>query len=239
MAGHSKWANIKHKKAAEDAKRGKLFTRLSKEISVAARTSGADPSANPRLRQLIEKARALNMPLDNVSRAIKRGTGELPGVQYEAHMYEGYGPDGIAVMVDVLTDNKNRTVAELRRIFSSAGGSLAESGAVSWMFQRSGVIRAKDEQNRSEDDVMAAVLAYDVSDVQKDENIVTIYCDLKSLDAIKTVLEQENFVIENADIEWVAQNPVDLNETQAKKAYEFLEKLEEHDDTQNIYSNIG
>ena len=142
MSGHSKWSTIKHKKAALDSKRGQAFTKLIKEITIAARLGGGDPNGNPRLRLLLDKAKALNMPMDNAKRAIQRGTGELPGVNYEEYNYEGYGPYGFAVIVETLTDNKNRTVSELRRIFSSKGGTLAESGAVSWMFERLGVVRA-------------------------------------------------------------------------------------------------
>jgi YebC/PmpR family DNA-binding regulatory protein len=160
MSGHSKWATIKRKKAAVDAKRGKEFTKLIKEITVAAR-GGGDPAGNPRLRLLMDKAKEINMPLDNVSRAIKRGTGEMPGVSYEEQMYEGYGPHGIAVVLETLTDNKNRTVAEIRRLFSSQGGSLAESGAVSWMFTRLGVVEVSGAQ--SEDQLLELLLDYEES----------------------------------------------------------------------------
>lgn len=238
MAGHSKWANIKHKKAAADAKRGKLFTRLSKEISIAAK-SNADPQANPRLRQLIEKARDLNMPLDNINRAIKRGTGELPGVSYEEHLYEGYGPAHVAVIVETLTDNKNRTVAEIRRLFTSHGGSLAEGGAVSWMFKKLGVIRTK-QMAISEDEMLELLLAFDIEDLHKtDENTFTIYCQPQSLEEIKEILKNHTIDIEHGELEWVAQTPLELNDSESEKAIAFLEALEEHDDVQNVYTNLG
>jgi YebC/PmpR family DNA-binding regulatory protein len=237
MAGHSKWANIKHKKAAADAKRGKLFTRLSKEISIAAKSS-ADPQANPRLRQLIEKARDLNMPLDNITRAIKKGTGELPGVSYEAHLYEGYGPHNVAVIVETLTDNKNRTVGEIRRIFTSNGGSMAEGGAVSWMFKKCGVIRTK-QTDMSEDTILELLLAHEINDIQRIESSFTITCAPHSLEEIKQVLQNAHVSIESAELEWVAQNPLELDEKEAQKAIEFLEQLEEHDDVQNVYTNLA
>lgn len=239
MAGHSKWANIKHKKAAQDAKRGKAFTRITKEISVAARVGGGDPTANPRLRQLIEKARDINMPMDNVQRAIKRGTGELPGVSYEEQLYEGYGPHGIAVIVETLTDNKNRTVADMRRLFSSHGSSLAEGGAVAWMFAKLGVVRATAQTETSEDAILEYLLDYDVQDIFVTEKNITVMCDPKSLEDIKQALEEEGFTIESTDLEWVAQQNISLTGQQEEKAIAFLEKLEEHDDVQDVYTNLA
>ncbi|MGB8467723.1 MAG: YebC/PmpR family DNA-binding transcriptional regulator [Candidatus Babeliales bacterium] len=237
MSGHSKWATIKHKKAAIDAKRGKAFTRIAKEISVAAKQS-SDPNANPRLRHLIEKAREMNMPFDNINRAIKRGTGELPGVSYESHLYEGYGPHNVAVIVETLTDNKNRTVAEIRRLFTSAGGSLAEGGAVSWMFKKLGVIRTKEVTGISEDTMLEKLIDFDINDLQLDDNVFTIICEPQSLEKIKQTLVKENIAIESAELEWVAQNKLSLAEAEAQKAITFLEELEEHDDVQNVYANL-
>ena len=177
MSGHSKWATIKRKKAVLDSKRGKEFTKLIKEITVAARIGGGDPAANPRLRLLLEKAKEINMPLDNTTRAIKRGTGEMPGMQYEEQSYEGYGPFGTAVVVDALTDNKNRTVAELRRIFTSSGGSLAETGSVNWMFARMGVIQVSG--TTSEDSLLEMLLDYDIKDISYDGEMFSITCDPK------------------------------------------------------------
>lgn len=238
MSGHSKWSNIKHKKAAADAKRGKLFTRLSKEISIAARAN-SDPTANPRLRQLIEKARDLNMPMDNVTRAIKRGTGELPGVSYESHLYEGYGPHGIAVIIEVLTDNKNRTVADIRRIFTSTGGSLAESGAVSWMFKKMGVVRTKEALEITEDQLLEALIDFEVHDMYQVNNAYVITCSPQSLEGVKNAVHALQIPIESADLEWIAQNTVTLSGEQEEKAINFLQEVEEHDDVQDVYTNLA
>lgn len=237
MAGHSKWANIKHKKAKEDAKRGKAFTTLIKEITICAKTGGGDPAGNPRLRTLLEKAREINMPLENTQRAIKRGTGELPGVTYEAITYEGYGPGGSAVMVDTLTDNRNRTVAELRHLFSSKGGNLAETGAVGWMFHKLGVVRASTD--KSEDELLELLLDFDVHDISKDGDMVTIQCDPKSLDMVKKTVVDAGIKVENADLEWVATTPTSLTGEQEEKALALLEALDDHQDVQNVYTNLA
>jgi len=237
MAGHSKWSTIKHKKAKEDAKRGKAFTKLIKEISVVARIGGGDPSGNPRLRLLLEKAKEINMPKENAERAIKKGTGELPGVNYEAITYEGYGPYGIAVMVDTLTDNKNRTVAGMRRLFSSKGGNLAENGAVSWIFEKKGVIRVSGNEI-SEDELLEKLIDYDIDDITKDENIFCIICESKSLMKVKSETEKIGLLTENIDLEWIPKTTTQLSEEQAEKAYEFLEKLDDHEDVQNVYTNL-
>lgn len=236
MSGHSKWATIKRKKAALDNKRGKAFSQLTKEITVAARLGGGDPAGNSRLRLLMEKARVINMPSDNIARAIKRGTGELPGVSYEASTYEGYGPQGIAVMVDVLTDNKNRTVADLRRLFSSQGGSLAESGAVSWMFNKLGVVQAVGKID--EDTLIEKLIEFDIKDIDQADNIVTITCDPRALEGVKNAITYLGLKVEHADLEWVAQNDLDLHGEPAQKATEFLNELEEHDDVQHVYTNF-
>lgn len=236
MSGHSKWATIKRKKATIDAKRGKAFSQLTKEISIAAR-AGGDPNGNSRLRLLMEKAKEINMPTENVMRAIKRGTGELPGVQYESQLYEGYGPHGIAIIVEALTDNKNRTVAELRRLFSNKGGSLGETGSVNWMFAKMGVVRAVGT-GISEDALLETLLDYDIKDISHDENVFIITCDPKSLDEVKQAVAKTGLTIENADVEWVAQNTTALAGEQAEKAYEFLNELEEHDDVQHVYTNV-
>jgi len=238
MAGHSKWANIRHKKGREDAKRGKAFTKLIKEITVAARTGGGDVDHNPRLRQLVEKAKQINMPKENTERAIKKGTGELPGVHYEAVQYEGYGPNGIAILVETLTDNKNRTVADLRHLFSSKGGNLGESGSVSWMFEHRGVIRAQDGTT-TEDELLEKLIDFDIIDLTRHENLFSIVCNLKSLDAVKKAVENLGIKVESADLEWVPKTPMDLPEDQAQKAYEFLSSLDDHDDVQNVYTNLS
>lgn len=238
MAGHSKWKTIKHKKAAQDAKRGKAFTKLIKEITVVARDGGGDISANPRLRMLVEKAKAINMPQDNVTRAIKKGTGELPGQAFESINYEGYGPYGIAIVVEALTDNKNRTVSDMRHMFSKANGNLAESGAVSWMFERKGVITAKAD-HKTEDDLLELLFDYDVSDIKEDDHLFMIYTDPKETDAVKHVLDQHGIKIESAELEWVAKNPVELDEQQTAQAIELLEQLDDHDDVQHVYTNLA
>lgn len=238
MAGHSKWHNIKHKKAASDAKKAKVFTKLIKEITVAARMGGGDPAQNPTLRTLLEKGKKVNMPQDNAIRAIKKGTGELPGVSYEAHQYEGYGPNGIAVIVDVLTDNKNRAVANIRSTFTRKGGSLAEGGAVKWMFERLGVIHGTSDMN--EDDLLENLLEYDVKTIEKgDDNHYIISCDIQALEEVKQALESLNFTVEEAEPEWVAKEKLELPDDKQDAAVEFLQAVEDLDDVQNIYTNLG
>jgi YebC/PmpR family DNA-binding regulatory protein len=236
MAGHSKWANIKHKKAKEDEKRGKAFTKLIKEITVCAR-QGGDPAHNAQLRNLVEKAKGINMPQDNVTRAIKKGTGELPGITYEEILYEGYGPEGIAVLAHALTDNKNRTVAELRRLFSSKGGSLAETGSVNWMFEKKGVI--KIVITIQEDELLESLYDYDIDDVRCGQGWCTIVCDVHALDTIKKLLQEKDVTIDSAELEWVAKIPLVLEESKAQKIYDFLHALDDHDDIQHVYSNIA
>lgn len=239
MSGHSKWKTIKHKKAALDAKRGKAFTKLIKEITVVARDGGGDPAGNPRLRMLIEKARLINMPQENITRAIKKGTGELPGQSFEAVNYEGYGPSGIAIIIEALTDNKNRTVSDMRHMFTKASGNLGESGVVSWMFERQGVLTIK-ASDKTEDDLLELLIDYDLCDIKKEDHLFIIYCDPKSTDAIKHILEQQKGItVESADIDWVAKNPITLNEQESTKAVEFLEQLDDHDDVQNVYTNLA
>jgi YebC/PmpR family DNA-binding regulatory protein len=236
MSGHSKWATIKRKKAALDTKRGKEFTKLIKEITIAAKHSGGDPTGNPRLRTLLEKAREVNMPHENTIRAIKRGTGELPGVSYEEQMYEGYGPHGIAVMVEALTDNKNRTVAELRRLFSNYGGNLAEAGAVGWMFKQMGVVRAYGPVK--EDLILEELLNFDITDFSADDDHYVITTDPKSVEKVKQKLQELGLTIESAQTELVAQNSVELSGQEAHKATELLSALDDNDDVQNVYTNL-
>lgn len=237
MAGHSKWANIKHKKAKEDASRGKAFTKLVKEITVAAH-EGGDINANPRLRTLVEKAKDINMPQDNIKRAIQKGTGELPGVKYEFHMYEGYGPGGIAVIVEMLTDNKNRAVAELRHAFSRKGGNVAENGAVNWMFAQKGIIKATGG-TFSEDQLLEKLLDYDVEDISKDEDIFTMQTSVKALNDVKDAVKGFGLKVDHAEIEWVAKDLLHLSDEEAERAVEFLDALDALDDIQNVYTNLG
>ena len=238
MSGHSKWSTIKHKKAILDSKRGKAFTKLIKEITVAARLGGGDVNANPRLRTLMEKAKSINMPIDNATRAIKKGTGELPGMSYEQYMYEGYGPSGIAVIVEILTDNKNRSVADLRHAFSSKGGNLAENGAVSWMFEKMGVIKIKADKI-TEDELLEKLFDFDISDISKGEDIFFITCNIKSIEAIKEELTKLGLQILSSEIEWTPKTTMNLENQDSEKAYEFLEFIEDLDDVQNVYTNLG
>lgn len=238
MAGHSKWSQIKRKKAIEDNKRGQAFTKLIKEIVVSARDGGGDPAGNARLRLLLEKAKEINMPQENSLRAIKRGTGELPGMSYDHIQYEGYGPHNVAIIIDALTDNKNRTVAELRRLFSSHGGALGETGTVAWMFNRKGVIRVKDLP-LTEDQLIEALLDYDVEDISYDDNLIAVYCDIKALEPIKEKIIALGGKIESADPEWVAHTTHEVSESDSEKVYNFLSELQDHDDVQNVFTNLA
>lgn len=235
MSGHSKWANIKHKKAKEDAKRGKQFTTLIKEITVCAKTGG-DIHGNPRLRHLVEKAKKLNMPGENITRAIKKGTGELPGVSYESVTYEGYGPGGIAIIVEVLTDNKNRAVADMRVIFSRNGGHLAETGAVNWMFEKLGVIRVKT--NMTEEQLLEKLIDFDIHEISTHEGTLTITTPLATLAEVTEAIKNLELQVDDSEIEWVAKNLLSVTPEQEEKAMNLLEKLEDNDDVQNVYTNL-
>ena len=237
MAGHNKWSQIKHKKAKEDSKRGKIFTRLSKEITVAAREGGGDPAGNARLRALLEKARDANMPAENTQRAIKKGTGELPGAQYEELMYEGYGPHGVAIIVETLSDNRNRTVADLRRLFSKGGGSIAEGGAVRWMFAKKGVVRAAGEV--SEEQLFDLLANTDIDDLHCEENLCCITCSPKEMSAVQKLLAGANLTIESAEIEWVPSSTAELDESDADKVLQLLSTLQDLDDVKSVYTSLG
>jgi YebC/PmpR family DNA-binding regulatory protein len=238
MSGHSKWSTIKHKKAKEDAKRGKVFTKLIREITVAAREGGGDVSGNPRLRVVVDKAKAANMPQDNITRAIKKGTGELEGVSYQASTFEGYGPFGVAVVVETLSDNNKRTVSSLKHLFSKMGGNLAEAGAVSWMFEHKGVLRFPKD-GLTEDDILEKMIDYNIDDVMIIDGVVSITCDIKTLQEVKTGAEEHGLKIEDAAFEWVPKNMMKLEEKdQEEKVYRFLEALEDLDDVQHVYANL-
>jgi len=237
MAGHSKWANIKHKKAKEDGKKSKVYTKIIKEITMAAREGGGNPDMNPRLRLLMEKGREANMPIENTMRAIKKGTGELPGVCYEEYTYEGYAPNGIAVMVDVITDNKNRTIAEFRRLFSENGGTLGEAGTVGWMFEKLGAVNAIGKT--TEDELLEHLIDYNIKDIQIDENNCTVYCDIKALESVKNAIEKAGLKIESSVLEWVAKSTTELPEQKAEKVIEFLSTVQDHEDVKNVYTNLG
>jgi YebC/PmpR family DNA-binding regulatory protein len=237
MSGHSKWATIKHKKGALDAKRGKIFTRLIKEVTIAAKTGGGDPDGNPRLRGAIAAAKAENMPADNIKRAIQRGTGELEGVNYEEITYEGYGPGGVAVIVDVLTDNKNRAVSEIRHAFSKNGGNLGESNSVSWMFTKKGVIVvAKDAV--SEDKLTEIVLDAGAEDLSDEGENWEILCDPKEFENVTNALKAAKITPEHAEVTMISSTYTKLEGAPANQMMRLLETLEDLDDAQNVYSNF-
>ncbi len=237
MSGHSKWAQIKRKKAKTDAERGKVFTKLIREITVAARQGGGDEEANPRLRAAIAAAKAANMPAANIEKAIKRGTGELPGVVYEEVTYEGYGPGGVALLIQVLTDNRNRAVAEIRHILSRHNGSLGEQGSVAWMFERRGVVTVKQE-GLTEDDLMEIVLDAGAEDIQSSDETFEILCAPEDLEAIKQALEGAGVSYENAEVTMYPKSTVRVEGKEARQVLALLEALEEHDDVQNVYANF-
>ena len=237
MSGHSKWATIKHKKGALDAKRGKIFTRLIKEITIAAKLGGGDPDGNPRLRGAVAAAKAENMPSDNIKRAIQRGTGELEGVSYEEITYEGYGPGGVAIIVDVLTDNKNRAVSEIRHAFSKNGGNLGAEGAVSWMFTTKGVITvAKDAT--SEEKLTEIVLEAGAEDLSDQGESWEILTDPKDFEAVSNAIKASGIAPETAEVTKIASTYTKLEGSQANAMIRLLETLEDLDDTQNVYSNF-
>jgi YebC/PmpR family DNA-binding regulatory protein len=236
MSGHSKWATIKRKKGALDAKRGKLFTKLIKELTIAARDGGSDPSGNPRLRLAIDNAKSANMPADNIERAIKKAAGELEGVSYVEVTYEGYAPAGIAVMVEAVTDNKNRTVAEVRHLFSKGGGNMGESGSVSWMFDRKGVITI-EKQGKSEDDMMEIVLDAGADDLQTEDEYYTIQTSIEAFEPVRRAILDKGLTVENASIQWVAKNMVSVGGEDAEKIIKLIDNLEDNDDVQNVYTN--
>ncbi|MGD1997898.1 MAG: YebC/PmpR family DNA-binding transcriptional regulator [Candidatus Dependentiae bacterium] len=238
MAGHSKWANIKHKKAKEDAKRGKIFTKLGCKLTTEARNGGGDPSINASLRLLIDKARQANMPMDNITRAIKKGTGELEGAHYEEVMYEGYGPNGVALIIEALTDNKNRTVAEIRHIFTKHGGHMAEGGAVAWKFAHKGVVILHSGE-RSEDDLLELFLEHGVEDISLSDGMARIIGEVGDLNSLKTVAEQAGIEVESAELEWVPSSHTALpDQAAADKVHAFIDKLDDLDDVQQVFSDI-
>ncbi|MEE8199739.1 MAG: YebC/PmpR family DNA-binding transcriptional regulator [Candidatus Acidoferrales bacterium] len=237
MSGHSKWAQIKHKKATTDAKRGRLFSRLIKEISTAARLGGGDPDANARLRAAITAAKAENMPADNIERSIKRGTGELEGLSIEQATFEGYGPGGAAVMVEVTTDNRTRTVNEFRHLFSKWGGNLGESGCVAWMFQRKGYVSLPKEKV-DEDALMGIVLDAGAEDLRDDGSNWEVITPPEAVDAVKSALEGRGFSPSVAQVTMLPQSTVHLEGSNAQRMVRLMDALEEHDDVQQIFSNF-
>jgi YebC/PmpR family DNA-binding regulatory protein len=237
MSGHSKWATIKHKKGATDAKRGKIFTRLIKEITIAAKGGGGDPDGNPRLRTAIVAAKAENMPADNIKRAIQRGTGELEGLSYEEITYEGYGPGGVAIIVDVLTDNKNRAVSEIRHAFSKHGGNLGTEGAVSWMFSKKGVIVIA-KSAASEDKLTEIVLDAGAEDLSDEGDTFEVLCAPGDFEAVMNALKAAKITPEHAEVTMISSTYTKLEGAQANQMMRLLEVLEDLDDAQNVYSNF-
>ena len=237
MSGHSKWSTIKRKKEKADAARGRVFTRLIKELTIAARIGGGDDNANPRLRTAIQAAKTANMPAANIERAIKKGTGELPGVSFEEAIYEGYGPGGTALYIETLTDNRNRTVAEIRHLLSRYGGSLGESGSVAWMFTKKGVITISASAV-NEDDLMMAVLDAGAEDIDSEEDIYRLTTDPTNLEAVKKALQKTGIPYESAELTMDPSSTIKVEGKNAESLLKLLDFLEEHDDVQNIYSNF-
>jgi len=237
MSGHSKWATIKHAKGAADAKRGQMFTKLIKEISIAARMGGGSLDGNPRLRTAVLKARAANMPKDNIDRAVKKGTGELEGVSYEELVYEAYAPGGVAIFIEVLTDNKNRAAADIRNILTRAGGQLATSGSVSRLFKRMGVINM-DGEKYTEDDVMEVAIEGGAEDVSLQDGIIEVTTAPEDFENVLNALAAKKFETMSAQISMVAEAEVSLDNDGTAKALKLIDKLEENEDVQNVYSNV-
>ena len=238
MSGHSKWSTIKRKKGAIDATRGKMFTRLIKEITVAARSGGGDPDGNPRLRSAILTAKKENMPKDNITRAIKKGTGEIAGEVYEEILYEGYGPGGVAVLVECMTDNRNRTVADVRHYFAKSNGNLGESGCVAWMFDKKGLIQV-DKKSISEDDLMELALEAGAEDVVEEETEFQVYTAPETFDEVCEALEKAGVKTLEASVSRIPQNTVEVTEEKPAKALlKLLESLEDHDDVQSVHANF-
>ncbi len=239
MSGHSKWAQIKHKKASADAKRGKVFTTIVKEISVAARLGGGDLSGNPRLRTAIEKAKEVNMPSDNIKRAIMKGTGELPGVSYEETVYEGYGPGGVAILIEILTDNKNRTSSEIRHIMSKNGGNLGEAGCVSWMFEKKGYIII-EKTKIDEDTLMSVALDAGTEDMRNDpkEDNYEIITMPENMNNVKAAIEASRIPVSLAEITMLPKSYATLDKKQAEQMIRLIEALEDQEDVQNVYTNF-
>jgi YebC/PmpR family DNA-binding regulatory protein len=238
MSGHSKWSSIKHKKAAKDAKRGKLFTKMIKEITVAARAGGGDINGNPRLRTAVLTAKANSMPNDNIDRAIKKGTGELEGAAYEEVQYEGYGPGGTAILVQVLTDNKNRTVQEIRHLFTRYGGNLGENGCVAWMFDKKGLITV-DKAQVDEDRLFSLALDAGAEDVRDEDGTFEILTSPEDFDKVRETLEREKIAAATAQVQMVPKSTVTVDEKHAEPILKLTEELEDHDDVQSVAANFN
>ncbi|HUS94504.1 MAG TPA: YebC/PmpR family DNA-binding transcriptional regulator [Patescibacteria group bacterium] len=236
MSGHSKWSTIKHKKAAVDAKRGKVFTRLAKEVTLAAREGGGDPSTNVRLRLAVDKAKAGNMPKDNIERAIKRGTGEIEGGELEEIIYEGYAPHGVGILIEVVTDNRNRAIAEVRHAFNKQGGSMAESGAVVWQFSRKGYISITEEFEQ--DEVFLTAADGGADDVRFEESMAEVFTDLEDLQNVRIALEESGYALNEVSVIYEPSNTIELETSAALQVMKLVESLEDLDDVQNVYSAL-
>ena len=236
MAGHSKWANIKHRKGAQDAKRGKIFTKLIKEITVAAKIGGADLEANARLRLAVDKAKQANMPKDNIDRGIKKGTGDLDGVTYEEDIFEGYGPGGVAVIVEFMTDNRTRTVADVRHAFNKYGGSLGVSGSVAFMFDRKGQIIFTEDNDF--DTIFEAALEAGAEDVKEEDGVIEVVTDPADFEAVKNDLEEQGLKSQSAEVTMIPQNLTPIAGNQAESLMKMIDVLEDNDDVQNVHANF-
>jgi len=237
MSGHSKWANIKHKKAAKDAKRGKIFTRIAKELTIAAKEGGGDPDMNPRLRLAVQNAKSVNMPADNIKRAIQKGTGEIEGASYEEIIYEAYAPMGVAVIIETVTDNRNRTFSEVRAQISKLGGNLGEPGSVAWNFDKKGVVIIRTN-NLSEDEILEHVLESGADDMEYDDDTTSIICSFESLISCNKYFEEKKFEVTESKTEYIPRTTVGIAEAgDARRIIKFIDTIEELDDIQNVYSN--
>lgn len=238
MSGHSKWSTIKHKKAAKDAKRGKIFTRIGKEITIAARERGGDIEANPRLRLAVQNAKACNMPAENIKRAIQKGTGELAGVTYEEYIYEGYAPCGVAVILETVTDNKNRTYAEIKSQFTKLGGNLGETNSVAWNFDRKGVITIATEK-KTEDDLLELVLESGADDLEFSDDSSRVICAMEAFGEVNKFFMEKKIPVEESKLEYIPRTMVDIkNVDEARRVMKFIENFEDHDDVQNLFTNM-
>ena len=237
MSGHSKWANIKFRKERQDAKKGKIFTKLIKEITIAARAGGGEPETNPRLRTALQNARAANMPMRNIENAILKGTGELPGVVYEEVVYEGYGPAGVAIYIESTTDNKNRTVSEVRHLLSKYGGNLGESGCVAWMFHKKGLIQVP-QKNYNEEELMLLAIDAGAEDFKVEDDYYEIYTSYDDLDTVNSKLSENGIKIESAEITFIPQTTIHLEGKQAEQMLKLMDALDDNDDIQNVYANF-
>ena len=237
MSGHSKWSTIKHKKGATDAKRGKIFTKVIKEITVAARIGGGDVDGNPRLRLAVQKAKEVNMPQENLIRAIKKGTGELEGVQYQEISYEGYGPGGVAIFMEVMTDNKNRTISELRAVLDKNGGNMGENGCVAWIFEKKGTITIMTSE-KDEEELLELVMDAGGDDLQTIDDYYEITTSVESFESVRKAIENSGLKVQSAQLTRIPQNTVNVEEKNCKSLLRLMDMLEDHDDIQKVYSNF-